>query len=68
MAFSGDPEVFVNAFKGRIKHILELNGAFADGDENKENDQSKQNASLNTLQPYRTGPKKGLYPTISIAP
>ncbi|MCP4160682.1 MAG: transferase [Deltaproteobacteria bacterium] len=68
MEFKGDGDVFVNAFKGRIKHILELNGAFAKDGENEGHAQSKQNASLNTLQPYRTGPNKGVYPTIRIAP
>ncbi len=68
MAFSGDGELFAKSFKSRISHILELNGAFSHDGKYKGHAQSKQNASLNTLQPYRTGPNKGLYPTIRIEP
>jgi hypothetical protein len=64
--FEGDGELFVKAFKDRIHHILEANGAFFDGQNNKGHAQRNQNLSLNTIQPFQFGEMEGLYPNISI--
>lgn len=68
MRFEGDGSAFVKAFRDRLEHILELNGAYYDNGKNSGHAQSDQSASFNMIQPYRTGPKRGLYPTISIEP
>jgi len=68
MHFEGDGERFVNAFRDRIHHILEANGAFFDGTDHKGHAQKNQNISFNTIQPYPEGKLKGLYPTIIIQP
>lgn len=68
MLFEGSGGEFVTAFKERIQHILEANGAFFNGISNKGHAQQNQNISFNTIQPYPTGEKKGLYPTIIIRP
>ena len=64
--FEGNGELFVKAFKDRIHHILEANGAFFDGQNNKGHAQRNQNLSLNTIQPFQFGEMEGLYPNISI--
>ncbi|MBT4288490.1 MAG: transferase [Deltaproteobacteria bacterium] len=66
--FEGDGAAFIKAFKDRIQHILEANGAFYDGKNNKGHAQKNQNMSFNTIQPYSEGDYKGLYPTITIQP
>jgi carbonic anhydrase/acetyltransferase-like protein (isoleucine patch superfamily) len=66
--FEGNGTAFIKAFKDRIHHILEANGAFYDGKENKGHAQKNQNMSFNTIQPYSEGDFKGLYPTITIQP
>lgn len=68
MVFEGKGAAFVTAFKDRIHHILETNGAFYDGMKNKGHAQRNQNISFNTIQPYPEGPAEGLYPTIVIQP
>jgi carbonic anhydrase/acetyltransferase-like protein (isoleucine patch superfamily) len=68
MCFEGDGEGFVKAFRDRIHHILEANGAFYDGTNNRGHAQKNQNISFNTIQPYPEGEFKGLYPTIIIRP
>jgi carbonic anhydrase/acetyltransferase-like protein (isoleucine patch superfamily) len=68
MVFHGDGKAFVNAFKERFEHILELNGAYYAKGKNRGHAQSDQSASFNMIQPYRTGPNRGIYPTISIEP
>ena len=68
MVFEGSGAVFVSAFKKRIHHILDANGAFFDGNDNKGHAQRNQRISFNTLQPYPKGDKEGLYPTIMIQP
>lgn len=68
MTFEGSGAAFVTAFKDRIHHILEANGAFYDGSKNKGHAQKNQNISFNTIQPYPEGEKEGLYPTIIIRP
>ncbi len=68
MFFEGHGARFVTAFRDRIQHILEANGAFYDGMKNKGHAQKNQNISFNTIQPYPEGDFKGLYPTIIIRP
>ena len=68
MRFKGSGAQFVKAFKHRIKHILEANGAFFDGRKNKGHAQKTQDISFNIMHPYSKGPKKGFYPTIDIRP
>ncbi|MBF0303705.1 MAG: transferase [Desulfamplus sp.] len=68
MFFEGNGGSFIGAFRDRIHHILEANGAFFDGSEKKGHAQKNQFISFNTLQPYPEGKYKGLYPTISIKP
>lgn len=64
--FEGDGELFVKAFKDRIHHILDVNGAFFDGQNNTGHAQRNQNLSLNTIQPFQFGEMEGLYPNITI--
>lgn len=69
MRFKGNGESFVNAFRHRIKHILEANGALYDGDESRRGHAQKgQNISFNIIQPYPRGELKGLFPTMDIEP
>jgi len=68
MFFEGSGAHFVSAFKERIHHILEANGAFFDGAENRGHAQKNQNISFNTIQPYPEGEREGMYPTIIIQP
>ncbi|MBU1183016.1 MAG: transferase [Proteobacteria bacterium] len=68
MIFEGNGASFVSAFRHRIDHILEANGAFFNGAENKGHAQKNQSISFNTIQPYPMGELKGLYPSIIIQP
>lgn len=68
MVFEGSGANFIKAFKDRIQHILEANGAFFDGKKYKGHAQYNQNLSFNTIQPYPEGDLEGLYPTIIIQP
>ncbi len=66
LVFEGSGNQFVSAFQSRIQHILDANGAFYDGEDNKGHAQKNQNISFNIIQPYSEGSKKGIYPTIII--
>ncbi|MBW2481558.1 MAG: transferase [Deltaproteobacteria bacterium] len=68
LSFEGSGAAFVTAFRDRIHHILEANGAFFDGKKNKGHAQKNQNISFNTIQPYPDGEFQGLYPAIVIQP
>jgi len=68
MSFEGRGAAFVTAFRDRIHHILEANGAFFDGKKNRGHAQKNQNISFNTIQPYPEGDLQGLYPAIVIQP
>lgn len=68
MFFEGSGADFVGAFLDRIHHILDANGAFFNGMNNKGHAQKNQNISFNTIQPYPDGHLAGLYPTITILP
>jgi carbonic anhydrase/acetyltransferase-like protein (isoleucine patch superfamily) len=69
MLFEGKGKSFVDGFQERIHHILEANGAFYNGNNNRGHAQHNQNISFNTIQPYpKGGDKEGLYPTIIIQP
>ena len=60
--------LLVNAFKDRIHHILEANGAFFEDGENAGHAQRNQKLSLNTIQPFQFGDMVGMYPSIRILP
>lgn len=64
--FEGNGKLFIKAFKDRIHHILDVNGAFFDGEKNTGHAQRNQNLSLNTIQPFQFGEMEGLYPNITI--
>ncbi|NDY71596.1 transferase [Desulfobacter hydrogenophilus] len=68
MTFSGKGSVFIHVFKDRLKHILLANGALYNDGEDRGHAQDDQNISFNIIQPYRTGARKGLYPSIRIKP
>jgi carbonic anhydrase/acetyltransferase-like protein (isoleucine patch superfamily) len=68
MSFEGKGAGFVSAFRERIHHILEANGAFFDGKNYRGHAQKNQNISFNTIQPYPDGKLQGLYPAIVIQP
>ena len=70
MTFKGKGDIFIDAFKERIEHILQANGAFFDISDNDEGGhaQKNQNISFNTIQPYPGGDLKGIYPTMEINP
>jgi hypothetical protein len=69
LSFEGHGASFVAAFRDRIQHILEANGAFFNATEKKRGHaQKNQNISFNTIQPYPDGELEGLYPTIIIRP
>ena len=68
MIFSGKGAVFIDAFRRRINKILLANGALFNNGENRGHAQDDQNISFNTIQPYRTGERMGLYPSIRINP
>jgi carbonic anhydrase/acetyltransferase-like protein (isoleucine patch superfamily) len=66
--FEGNGTRFVAAFRDRIHHILEANGAFFNGTAQKGHAQKNQKISFNTIQPYTDGELQGLFPTIIIQP
>ena len=68
MHFEGKGSLFVKAFKDRIHHILDVNGAFFDKGENAGHAQRNQKLSLNTIQPFQFGEMEGMYPSIRILP
>jgi len=68
LEFSGNGSLFVDAFKKRIDKVLLSNGALYKKGKNRGHAQDDQNISYNMIQPYRTGPRKGLYPSIKIEP
>ncbi len=68
MTFTGNGAALVEAFEHRIEHILDVNGAYFDGEKGIGHAQKNQAMSFNTIQPYAEGPFKGLYPTIEIRP
>lgn len=68
MQFKGGGRLFADAFKHRIDHILEANGAYFDGADKKGHAQQTQNVSYNIMQPYPEGTNTGMYPTIDILP
>jgi carbonic anhydrase/acetyltransferase-like protein (isoleucine patch superfamily) len=68
MTFSGKGLVFIEAFKNRLHHILLLNGAFYKDGEKRGHAQDDQHISFNIIQPYRSGERKGLYPSIRFKP
>jgi carbonic anhydrase/acetyltransferase-like protein (isoleucine patch superfamily) len=67
MILQGSGRTFVDTFQHRIEHILEANGAYFDGKDNRGHAQKAQQISFNIIQPYPAGTLKGLYPTIDIS-
>ncbi len=68
MTFSGLGSIFIDAFRKRINQILLANGARFNQGQERGHAQDDKNISFNTIQPYRTGELKGLYPSIRIKP
>lgn len=68
MHFEGNGALFVKAFKDRIHHILDVNGAFFENGKNAGHAQKNQRLSLNTIQPFQFGAMEGMYPSIRILP
>ncbi len=68
LSFEGHGAGFVSAFRDRIQHILEANGAYFNGAANTGHAQKNQKISFNTIQPYTDGDLEGLFPTILIQP
>ncbi len=68
MSFTGNGAAFISAHKTRINQILLANGSFFQNEQNRGHAQDGQNISFNTIQPYGTGERKGLYPSIEIKP
>jgi carbonic anhydrase/acetyltransferase-like protein (isoleucine patch superfamily) len=68
MFFEGNGARFVAAFRDRIHHILEANGAFYNSTKDRGHAQKNQNISFNLIQPYPEGGLEGLFPTIIIRP
>jgi carbonic anhydrase/acetyltransferase-like protein (isoleucine patch superfamily) len=64
--FQGSGKAFVEGFQKRIEHILRDNGAYYDGRSNKGHAQQGQDISFNIIQPYNTGGRRGIFPTIDI--
>lgn len=68
MTFRGNGSVFLDAYKKRIDRFLMLNGSLFHDGENRGHAQDGQNISFNIIQPYRTGEREGLFPSIRIKP
>jgi carbonic anhydrase/acetyltransferase-like protein (isoleucine patch superfamily) len=68
LSFEGRGASFITAFRDRIHHILEANGAFFDGTNTPGHAQKNQNIAFNTIQPYTEGELEGVFPTIIIQP
>ncbi len=68
--FEGNGAAFVQAFQHRIRHILEVNGAFFhEHNYNiKGHAQNNRKLSLNSIQPFLFGDMQGVYPDITILP
>lgn len=66
MTFAGSGRAFVEAFRHRIDHILQANGAYFDGKKNRGHAQKVQHIAYNLIQPHPLGMQKGVYPTIDI--
>jgi len=68
LRFVGSGKSFVTAFRQRIQHILEENGAFCDGENGRGHAQLSKFITFNIIQPYSRGDAEGMYPTIDIRP
>ncbi|MCD4722879.1 MAG: transferase [Desulfobacula sp.] len=68
MVFKGMGSVFIDGFRRRLHQILLANGALFNNGEKRGHAQDDQNISFNIIQPYRTGERNGLYPSIRINP
>ncbi len=68
MTFKGNGSVFIDAFQKRINRVLVANGALFANGKNRGHAQDDQNISFNIIQPYTSGERRGLYPSIRIKP
>lgn len=68
MVFKGNGSIFIDSLRKRINQVLSANGALFANGENRGHAQDDQNISFNIIQPYATGPRKGLFPSIRIKP
>lgn len=68
MRFTGKGSVFIHTLQSRVLQVLQANGALFANGENRGHAQDDQHISFNIIQPYRTGPRQGLYPSIRIKP
>lgn len=69
MTFEGIGSMFVDGFVKRVDHILEVNGAFYDGNgNNRGHAQNNRRVTYNILMPFTQGDRKGIFPSLSIAP
>ena len=68
MKFTGNGSVFIDVFQKRINQVLLANGALFSNNENRGHAQDGQDISFNIIQPYTTGQREGLYPSIRIKP
>ncbi|WP_320175566.1 transferase [Maridesulfovibrio sp.] len=67
MRFSGSGAEFVRDFQNRVEHILVDNGArYAGNHESRGHAQKTQYVSYNLFQPYLSGEKQGMFPTIIV--
>ncbi len=68
MKFGGSGAAIIGSYMARINHILLDNGAFFEDGTNQGHAQIGQDIAFNILQPYCTGEKMGLYPSLVIQP
>ena len=66
MRFRGSGSQFVGAFRKRIHHVLEANGAFFDGEGRHGHAQKGRDIAFSIIQPYPLGDLQGIYPTMDI--
>ncbi len=66
MTFKGSGAALVKAFRARIHHILEENGAFYDGKANEGHAQRNRKFGVSMVQPFPDGDSTGMCPTITV--
>jgi len=66
MRFQGSGAAFVEAFRHRIEHILEENGAFFDGTQKRGHAQKSRDMAFLVLPPCPEGESAGLFPDLQL--
>jgi len=66
MRFEGRGAAFVQAFRHRIEHILEENGAFFDGTQNRGHAQNSRDMAFMVMPPCPQGESAGLFPDLQL--